>query len=143
MGADAMTIAFLIFGLFVFIAVLASGILSRGKRVALNETMDIDEAEALLMDDMDEDALINQEKKKLGWLDKKTRQLQQTHSGITIGMYLAIMFAVGLILFFLAYFIFKEVIFALIAACFGYIAPEAIVKMKVNKNIATFNANPA
>lgn len=134
-------IAFLVFGFFVFIGILASGVITGNGRVNLQNSMDIDEAEALLMEDIDETTLVQNEKQKIGWLDKKTKQLQQSHTGITIGAYLAIMFAVGLVLFFLAYFIFKEFIFALVAACFGYIAPEAIVKAKISKNIATFNAN--
>ena len=93
-----------------------------------------------MMDEMDS-VLVNKEKEQMSWFDKKSLELQQSHTGITLTTYMAIMFGAGLGLFIFAYMIFKEFIYAGLAACLGYLAPGAFVKSKIAKNIAIFNAN--
>ena len=135
------TISFLVFGFFVFLGVLASGVLQKKNKVDLQDSIGIDEAEEMLMEEIDDSFLADKENKKLTWSEKKIQQLKQSHSGISFSTYLAIMFGACVILFLFGYLIFKSPIFALIAACFGYIAPEIVVKSKVEKNIAIFNGN--
>lgn len=135
------TISFLIFGVFVFIGVLVSGIFTKKKKVNLQDTIGIDEAEQMLMEEMQDDSLASKENQKKSWSEKKALQLQQSNTGITLTTYLAIMFGAGVALFIFAYMILKEPIYAILAACFGYVVPEMIVKNKVEKNISIFNAN--
>ena len=140
MGATSTIIAFLVFGIFVFFGILVSGLFSGNRKVVLQNSMGIDEAEEILMDELDS-VLVQKEKEKMSWFDKKTLELQQSHTGITLTTYLTIMFAVGLVLFLFAYMIFKEIPYAILAACLGYLAPGVVVKAKISKNIAIFNAN--
>lgn len=141
MTSPTITIAFLVFGIFVFLGVLLSGAIQQHKKVKIKDSMDIDEAEEILMEELENNKSVDRKNEKKTWLEKKTLELQQSHSGINITTYLAIMFGAAVILFLFGYVVFKSYIYALVAALFGYLAPEGIVKVKIAKNISIFNSN--
>lgn len=140
----SMVVAISIAIFFTLIGLLLSGALNRIQRRNLKKDLNISELEQSMYDLQAEadKSLANQHNtKNLDWFERTAKELEQSHTGITMPIYLGIMMGSMIIVMVLAYVILKSLLLAAIASLLGLVIPKAVVNMKRQKDVATFNAN--
>lgn len=141
---NAQIIAYLIFGFFILLGVLLSGIFVKKRKVDLSNQLNISDLEQSMMNleyEANNSLASKHSNENRTWAEKKTLMLEQSHTNISFTLYMSIMAAAMVALFILGYILFKSPIFGFIAALAGYLVPDMFVQSKVKKNIADFNAN--
>lgn len=128
--------------LVVFIGLVLTS-LRKDKKIKISSHIQIDERQRAvneLLKEIELESEISKEESEKSWFEKKERELQQTHSGITLPIYIAIAVVSVTVIFGLVYMLMQTVLIALPFSLLGLYIPNAIVKSRVEKNIQQLNA---
>lgn len=136
----AQTIALLIGGFVVFVGLL----LQKNKKpsIKIAERIQVD-AEKMAVEsalkELEQQRAIEEREASLSWFERKQRELAQSNTGITFPAYMVIVVVSMLGIFLLTYKITAMPLLAIPVSFLGLKIPEAIVQVRIKKNVEQFN----
>ena len=141
MAVNPELIAILVGGIVIFLGLIIMS-LRRRKIIELEKRIQVDREQVAIrqaIKQLEIEESILKKEDSLSWLEKKKRELEQSGTNITLPVYLTILVASSLLIFFVVYKILGIVFFALPFALLGFYFPEKLVKVKLEKNVKHFN----
>jgi tight adherence protein B len=122
--------------------VLSSTKIKKPGKISIKDRIQVDERQKAIdemMKGIELEGGLASIKETSNWFERKEKELLRSNTGITLPIYLVIMFASMMAIFSVVYFIMRSTAFALPFAFLGMFVPNMIVKSRVNKNIQHFN----
>lgn len=141
MFANPEIIAVLVSGIVIFTGIVIMS-QRRKKIIDLEKRLNVDHEQIALkqaIKQLEIEESIAKNEDALPWLERKQRELDQSGTGITLPIYLTILVASSVLIFFIVYKIIGIVFLALPFSLLGFYMPDKLVKSRREKNIKYFD----